>query len=90
MLYGDGSHDDTDAIQDMLDGQSCVRLPAPKRSYLISRPLKVHSSQQFALDRFCHMRLADGSDCRMLENADPEKGDENIEVTGGVPALPGS
>jgi len=84
MLYGDGSHDDTDAIQDMLDGQSCVRLPAPKRSYLISRPLKVHSSQQFALDRFCHMRLADGSDCRMLENADPEKGDVDIEVTGGV------
>ncbi len=84
MLHGDGIHDDTDAIQELLDHQSCVRLATPKRCYLISRPLKVHSRQQLVLDRFCLVRLADHSDCHMLENADPEAGNTDIEITGGV------
>ena len=84
MLYGDGIHDDSDAIQELLDHQSCVRLATPQHCYLIGRPLKVHSNQHLALDRFCHIKLADRSDCRMLENADPETGNANIEVTGGI------
>ena len=84
MLYGDGIHDDSNAIQELLDHQSCVRLVTPEHCYLISRPLKVHSNQQLALDRFCQIKLADKSDCRMLENADPETGNANIEITGGI------
>ena len=38
QLYGDGVHDDTDAIQSMLDsGVCCVALPVPGKNYLISR-----------------------------------------------------
>lgn len=33
-LYGDGIHDDTKAIQEMMDGSgSELRLPAPKAKY---------------------------------------------------------
>ena len=39
---GDGIHDDTAAIQALLDtGASLVELPAPKVSYIISRTLLI-------------------------------------------------
>ena len=45
-LYGDGIHDDYPAIQEMLDsGMSEVVLPAPKKFYVISKTLKIHSNQ---------------------------------------------
>ena len=35
-LYGDGIHDDTNAIQEMLDSKiSLVELPVPKKHYCI-------------------------------------------------------
>ena len=84
-LHGDGAGDDTEAIQALLDrGRSNVYLPPPKRNYLISKTLRIHSNQSLTLDRFTVIRLADKSDCTMITNDDHVKGNENIAIVGGV------
>lgn len=83
ILYGDGIHDDTEAIQSMLDSRTIqVSLPVPKKNYTISRPLKIYSNQEFVLDRYTTIRLADSSNCIMLTTADTVS--QNISVKGGI------
>lgn len=85
VLCGDGVHDDTAAIQAMLDeGRSCVYLPPPKAHYLISKTLVIGSGQELRLDRFTRVRLAPGSSCFMLANRNRETGDRRIALTGGI------
>ena len=85
ILYGDGIHDDYPAIQEVLDSrQTCVYLPAPKKNYVISKCLKIHSNQEFRLDRYTVIRLIYNANCAMMENADPEGIDENICISGGI------
>lgn len=68
-LYGDGIHDDTAAIQEMIDSGLCqVTLPPPQKHYLISRPLEIPSNFKLELPRFAEIRLADGANCFMLKN----------------------
>ena len=68
-LYGDGIHDDTDAIQEQIDSGVCeVRLPAPKKCYLISKPLIIPSNFKLVLPRYAEIKLADDSNCFMLQN----------------------
>ena len=50
-LYGDGIHDDTSAIQEMLDTQSDIVLPSPQNFYLISKPLEIGSNTSLTLPR---------------------------------------
>ena len=84
-LYGDGIHDDTEAIQALLDSGACdVTLPAPTVCYLISRTIKIHSNQSLRLPPFAHIRLADGADCAMLENSDFSTLHVNVSVEGGI------
>lgn len=84
-LWGDGIHDDTAAIQALLDsGKRCIALPLPKTCYLISKTLKIHSFQEFKLDRYAEIRLALGSNCPMLTNDDPENGNGSISIRGGI------
>ena len=84
-LVGDGTHDDTAAIQALLDSRrTLVYLPTPPKHYLISQPLRIHSNQTLQLDRFTVIRLKDGSDCLMITNDDHERGNENIALIGGV------
>lgn len=84
-LCGDGVQDDTQAIQALLDTRtSNVYLPPPKRHYVLSKTLRIHSNQSLALDRYTLIRLADKSDCAMITNDDHGKGNENIAITGGV------
>lgn len=84
-LVGDGTNDDTLAIQALLDGgRSAVYLPPPPAHYLISRPLRIHSNQTLVLDRFTTIRLAPMSDCLMATNADHDKGNRNVSVVGGI------
>ena len=72
ILYGDGIHDDTDAIQERIDSGACeVTLPAPDACYLISRPLMLPSDFRLVLPRFARIRLADGANCLMLQNKLP-------------------
>ena len=68
-LYGDGIHDDTDAIQELIDSGACeITLPAPKKRYLISRTLTLPSNFKLKLPRYAVIRLMDGSDCPMVSN----------------------
>jgi len=68
ILYGDGIHDDTSAIQQMIDTSCEVTLPPPSAFYLISRPLELPSNFRLVLPRFAEIRLADGANCVMLKN----------------------
>jgi hypothetical protein len=84
-IVGDGIHDDTTAIQALIDSRrALVHLPAPPKHYLISKPLRIHSNQTLQLDRFTVIRLKDGSDCLMITNDDHEHGNENVALVGGV------
>ena len=85
-LVGDGIHDDTAAIQAMLDsGRSLVYLPPPSKEYVISRTLKIGSRTELRLDRLTRIRLAPNSNCPMLQNRDYYYGTNvDVVVTGGV------
>ena len=68
-LYGDGIHDDTLAIQELIDSGVCeVCLPAPEKFYLISAPLVLPSNFRLVLPRFAEVRLAEGASCLMVQN----------------------
>ena len=76
MIYGDGIHDDTLGIQELLDSGACeVSLPAPKKFYLISKPLELPSNFRLVLPRFAEIRLAKGSNCLMLKNKTTKRED---------------
>ena len=84
-LYGDGIHDDYEAIQELLDSRNPqIVLPVPAKNYLISKTLKIYSNQQFILPRYTVIRMADMSNCYMMANADPENGNCNFTVEGGI------
>ena len=69
QLYGDGIHDDQPAIQQMLDSGLCeVRLPVPKKHYLIGKTLMIPSNCRLCLPRFAEIRLSDGANCFMVQN----------------------
>ena len=69
VLWGDGLHDDTAAIQERIDeARHELRLPDPEAFYLISRPLELPSDFRLVLPRFAEVRLAPGSNCLMLKN----------------------
>ena len=73
-LYGDGVHDDTAAIQELIDSGLCeVSLPAPEKHYLISKPLILPSNFKLKLPRFAEIKLKDQSNCFMLMNKVVEK-----------------
>lgn len=84
-VRGDGVHDDTAGLQKLLDGEQYeVLFPSPPVCLLISKPLKIHSGQTLLVDRRTVVRLKAGSDQVMLTNADPDAGNENITLVGGV------
>ena len=84
-LYGDGIHDDTDGIQALLDsGASEVVLTAPKSAYLISKTLKIHAGQTLRMAPTTCIRLADDSNCAMIENDCFSSFSENICIDGGI------
>ncbi|MDR3181575.1 MAG: hypothetical protein LBT89_01425 [Planctomycetaceae bacterium] len=84
-LAGDGAADDTAAIQARLDsGAKCVYLPEPKKHYVISQALKIHSDQTLRLDPNTLIYRADNTNASMLVNADIVNGNKNISVIGGV------
>ncbi|MBQ1259293.1 MAG: hypothetical protein IIX97_04215 [Clostridia bacterium] len=76
MIYGDGIHDDTLGIQELIDSGVCeVSLPAPKKFYIISKPLELPSNFRLVLPRFAEIRLAKGSNCLMLKNKTTKRED---------------
>ena len=73
-LYGDGIHDDTAAIQERIDSGVCeICLPAPKVCYIISNPLILPSNFKLKLPRYAEIKLADNSNCFMIQNKTVDK-----------------
>ena len=57
-LYGDGVHDDTNAIQEIIDSGICeIGLTASKEYYLISKPLELPSGFRLVLPRFAEIAV---------------------------------
>ncbi|MBO5269755.1 MAG: hypothetical protein J6B77_03145 [Clostridia bacterium] len=85
MLYGDGIHDDTLALQAMLDGCGIVTVDKPG-TYLISKTLIIHSNTRLVLSPGVKLLAAPLSRCALIENEHFAGGgrDENIEIEGGI------
>ena len=83
-LYGDGIHDDTAAIQEILDNEFSLNLY--KGTYLISETLFVGDNTHIILGSNVTIRLADGANCIMLANRElgSDKKNYNITIEGGI------
>ena len=85
ILHGDGIGDDTAAIQVMIDsGNGIVKLPKPKKHYLISRTLKFGDGTGLELDADTRILLAPGSSCPLAGNRDLDSGNKSITIIGGI------
>ena len=85
MLYGDGIHDDTLALQALLDRRGIIMLDKPG-NYLVSRTLIIHSDTRFILSPGAKLLAAPMSKCALIENEHFAGGgrDQNIEIIGGI------
>ena len=85
MLYGNGIHDDTAALQNLLDNQGIVTVDRPG-VYLISKTLVIHSNTHFILSPGAVLLAAPMSRCALIENEHfaGDGRDENIVITGGT------
>lgn len=85
MLYGDGKHDDTLALQALLDGRGIVTVEKPG-TYLVSHTLIIHSNTKFVLSPGAALLAAPNSKCALIENEHFRGGgtDVNIVIEGGI------
>ena len=85
MLYADGIHDDTLALQELLDRRGIVTIDRPG-TYLISKTLIIHSNTRLILSPGAKLLAAPKSRCALIENEHFAGGgrDENIEIEGGT------
>lgn len=85
MLYGDGVHDDTLALQKLLDRRGIVRLENPG-TYLVSKTLRIHSDTRLELSPGAHLIAAPNSRCALMENEHFAGGgrEKNVEIIGGI------
>ena len=85
MLYGDGIHDDTQALQALLDGQGIITIPKPG-TYLVSKTLIIHENTKLILSPGAHILAAPMSRCALIENEHFAGGgrDRDIEIIGGI------
>ena len=85
MLYGDALHDDTAAIQELLDKRGAVSIDRPG-TYIVSKTLIIHSNTRFTLCPGAIIRVAPRSLCAVIENEHFAGGgrDEGISIVGGT------
>jgi len=85
MFYADGIHDDTLALQEMLNRQGIVTVDRPG-TYLISQTLIIRSNTRLVLSPGVKLLAAPLSRCALIENEHFAGGgrDENIEIVGGI------
>lgn len=86
MLYGDGIHNDTLALQELLDGCGIVTVERPG-TYLVSSTLIIHANTRLICAPGVHFLAAPMSRCALIENehfAEGDGRDVNIEIIGGI------
>lgn len=85
MLYADGKHDDTLALQALLDQCGTVTVDRPG-TYLVSKTLIIHSNTRLVLSPGVHLLAAPMSRCALIENEHFAGGgrDHDIEIVGGI------
>ncbi|MFQ9148353.1 MAG: right-handed parallel beta-helix repeat-containing protein [Eubacteriales bacterium] len=83
-LWKDGIHDDTAALQALLDKRGEVRVPDGR--YLISKPLIIHDDTHLIVARNAVLRLADHVNCSLLDNDGlyERRVNRNITIEGGI------
>lgn len=83
-LHGDGLHDDTAAMQKLLDKSGEVRIPEGK--YIISHPLVIHDDTHLILSKNTILRLADHANCSLIDNDGlyERRTNRNITIEGGI------
>lgn len=85
MLYGDGIHNDTLAIQKLLDKCGIIYIEKPG-TYLINKTLIIRSNTRLILSPGVKLLAAPYSCCALIENEHfaGDGRDENIEIIGGI------
>ncbi len=85
MLYADGIHDDTRALQQALDKGGIVTIDRPG-TYRITKTLIIHSNTRLTLPPGVRLLAAPLSCCALIENEHFAGGerDENIAIVGGI------
>lgn len=86
MLFGDGKHDDTAGLQEMLDRCGIVTIDRPG-TYLVSKTLIIHSNTRLVVSPGVKFLAAPMSRCALIENEQFALGkgrDCNIEILGGI------
>ena len=86
MLYADGIHNDTAALQALLDECGIIRIDRPG-TYLVDKTLIIHSNTRLVLAPGVHLKAAPMSRCALIENEQFAKGegrDHDIEIVGGI------
>lgn len=85
MLYGDGIHDDTAALQSLLDQRGIVTVEK-NGTYLVSKTLLIHSDTRLMLSPGVRLLAAPRSKCALIQNEHfaSEGRDHNIEIIGGI------
>ena len=84
---GDGSGDDAPSLQAALDAGAAV-VVVPRGLYRVGQTLRVRSGTRLCLHPAAIIRQSDGagrhSNNFVLTNADHERGDRDITITGGI------
>ena len=83
-LYGDGIHDDSVAIQQLLDKRGLITIK--DGTYLIKKPLIIHDDTNLVLSKNAIMYLADGANCSLIDNDGlyTKTTNKNITIEGGI------
>lgn len=85
MLYGDGFHDDTYALQCLLNDCGIVTIDRPG-IYLVSKTLIIRSNTRLVLAPGVRLLTAPMARCTLIQNEHfaGDGRDENIEIIGGI------
>lgn len=85
MLYGDGFHDDTYALQCLLNDCGIVTIDRPG-IYLVSKTLIIRSNTRLILAPGVRLLTAPMARCTLIQNEHfaGDGRDENIEIIGGI------
>jgi hypothetical protein len=84
---GDGNTDDSPAFENLLRS-GAASIYVPPGEYAVARPIRLRSGTRLLAHPLARVRIADGAEWgvrdALLTNAEWERGDAHIEVSGGI------